>query len=263
MFDLRPTLTVIGFGAFGKLIARLLAPYADVSIVDPSEEAAREARNLGYRVISHHQDIYAEIVVLAVPVPKLEVCLTRLGPHLRKGQLVLDVCSIKEEPARLMERLLPKDVEILATHPMFGPKSARNGIAGSQIVLCPIRGRRWRRIGAFLKLRLRLEVIITTPEEHDRQAALTQGLTHLLARALSTLGESPKIRTRSFDLMTDALALVANDAPEIFDAVTTGNRHVYSMCMTLSQTLSTLAPIPRETLGGIQTRDEAQPVQRS
>jgi prephenate dehydrogenase len=36
----------------------------------------------------------------------------------------MDVVSIREEPAKLMRKLVPPDVDILATLPLFGPQSA-------------------------------------------------------------------------------------------------------------------------------------------
>ena len=38
-----------------------------------------------------------------------------------------------------MERLLPATASILGTHPMFGPDSARGGVAGLPMILCPVR----------------------------------------------------------------------------------------------------------------------------
>ncbi len=230
MFSSQPSLTIIGFGAFGRLLARYLAPHARVSVHDCSPEARRAATSLGHTVVANLSGIEADIVILAVPLPALASCLNRLAPHLRAGQLVIDTCSIKEEPARLLRDTLPPAVEILATHPMFGPRSAASTLAGAQIVLCPIRGHGWRRLAAFLRHSLQLRVVLSTAEEHDRQAAVTQGLTHLIARALASLGDQPRIRTRSFEMMTEALAMVADDAPEIFEAVTRHNRHVLPQC---------------------------------
>lgn len=240
MFTTSPTITIIGFGAFGRLAARYLAPHADVSVLDPSPAARDMAEAEGLRVLSGPDAITADVVILAVPVPALGACLATLAPHLRAGQLVVDVCSVKEEPVRLMRNLLHAEVEILATHPMFGPQSARDGLAGRQIVVCPVRGDRWRRVTAFLKHRLGLDVVIATPEVHDRQAAMTQGLTHLLARAFAALGEPPRIRTRSYALMAEGLAMVAEDAPEVYEAVTRGNRHVLPLCRALAVSLSEL-----------------------
>lgn len=240
MFSAPLSITIIGFGAFGKLIASLLAPHASISVYDRSVRASELASALGFTVIERAEDIVGDLVILAVPVLSLEACALEIAPHLHEGQVIMDVCSIKEQPARIMCQTLPVHVEILSCHPMFGPQSAAGGIAGSQIVFCPIRGRRWRRVAAFLRRHFRLKVIVATPEEHDRQAAMTQGLTHLLARALVMLGSAPTIRTRSFELMSEALSLVANDGPDIFEAVTVGNRHVIPVRESLISALSSL-----------------------
>ncbi|MDF2233117.1 prephenate dehydrogenase [Albimonas sp. CAU 1670] len=238
------SVAVVGFGAFGRLVAEALAPHAAVCVHDRSPRALAEAEAAGFRPVPDLSGLSAEIVVLAVPLPALAEVLRAIAPHLRPGQLVLDVCSVKEAPARLLRDLLPPFVEILATHPMFGPQSARDGLAGRQIVLCPIRGRRWRGLARFLR-RLGLEVLRATPEEHDRQAALSQGLTHLLAHAFASLGERPRIRTRSFELMSEALAMVLDDAPEVFEAVTRANPHVAPLRARLVEALSTAAPPAR------------------
>ncbi|WP_375690781.1 prephenate dehydrogenase/arogenate dehydrogenase family protein [Pseudooceanicola sp. LIPI14-2-Ac024] len=240
MFTSTPTITIVGFGAFGQLAARYLAPHARISVLDPARTAHEAARGLGFDVLEGPSEVRADIVLLAVPVPALAGCLQRMAPHLGPGQMVVDVCSVKEEPARLMRTLLPESVDILATHPMFGPQSARDDLSGRQVVLCPVRSHRWRRVAAFLKCRLGLDIVVTTPEDHDRQAAMTQGLTHLLARALASLGDQPRIRTQSYSLMAEALAMVAGDAPEVFEAVTRGNRHVEPLARALTLSLSEL-----------------------
>ncbi len=103
---------------------------------------------------------------------------------------------------------------------------------------------RWRRIAAFLRGVLGLRVILTTPEDHDRHAALTQGLTHLLARALEDFQPHPRIRTRSFDLLCEALDMVRSDAPEVYEAVTGGNPHVAALRERLMRSLAATGPQP-------------------
>lgn len=234
----KPTITIIGFGAFGALAATSLAPHLRVVVHDPHTRAA--AVSAGFEVLEDLSRIEGDFILLAVPVPALEECLGRLAPHLRPGQVVIDTCSIKEEPARLMHRLLPPAVEGLPTHPMFGPNSVENG--GLRIVICP-QGERWRRIAAFLRAHLGLKVILATPEDHDRQAAVGQGLVHLLAHAFDAVG-APAIRTASFDLLADAFAMVRNDPPEVFTAVTRGNRHMAEARERLIRAIADLSSVP-------------------
>jgi prephenate dehydrogenase len=263
MFFTKPNVTIIGFGAFGSLCARVLAPHVRVAVLDPDQLRAAAAREADCNIVRHVADVCDEVILLAVPLPAMEEVLVALAPHLRPGQLVVDVCSVKERPAQLMRDLLPSDVEILASHPMFGPQSAKLGLAGSQIVLCPIRGKTWWRHAAFLRAMLGLKVLISTPEDHDRQAALTQGLTHMLAHAYRTLGLPPRIRTRSFELLNQALGLVADDAPEVFSAITQGNRHVAELRDRLIAALASVegeaetAPRLGPNIAALKAQDQA------
>jgi prephenate dehydrogenase len=119
-----------------------------------------------------------------------------------------------------MRRGLPRHVDIIATHPLFGPQSARDGIVGLKIAVCPIRGDKGPRVAAFLRSVLGLDVIVTTPEAHDRDAAMVQGLTHLIAKVLVQMEPLPtRLTTRSFDLLLEAVGMVRHDAPEVFHAI--------------------------------------------
>lgn len=232
-----PTLGLFGFGAFGQLVAAALREFFRITVHDPSEEAQARAAGQGLATADLASAAASDVVVLAIPVQAFEGTLRAIAPRLTPGAFVVDVASVKEGPARLMHELLPKGVRIVGTHPMFGPRSAEPGATGLKVVVCPVRDQAWRRVAAFLRHR-GLRVIVATPEEHDRQAALTQGLTHLLARALPDQVRHLTISTRSFDLLMTALAMVRDDAPEIFEAVTRSNRHVAGLRAELIRSLS-------------------------
>ena len=90
--------------------------------------------------------------------------------------------------------------------------------------MCPVSGRRGRRAAAFLRKVLKLKVIVTTPEAHDREAAAVQGLTHLIARVLVAMEPLPThMTTRSFSLLMQAVDMVRHDAPEVFEAIERSN----------------------------------------
>lgn len=213
----RPTIGIFGLGAFGRLLATRLAPFAPILGHDPCADAPEHVTP------APPEDVAAcDIVILAVPVQRLAACLHQIAPHLRPGALVIDVASVKVEPLGLMTQILPAHVQILGSHPMFGPQSVDQ--PGLTCVLCPVRGNDWHRVAAFLRWS-GLRVVITSAETHDREAAVSQGLTHLLARAF--LGrDRPAITTRSFDAMLAAFEMVAQDTPDLFEAITARNTHV-------------------------------------
>ncbi|MEQ1953025.1 prephenate dehydrogenase [Mesorhizobium sp. CN2-181] len=222
--DTSPTIGIIGFGAFGQLIARHLRPYFRMCAHDPVPGLQPIAEGLGVALTGLDTAARCPVVVLATPVGRLQEIVEAVAPHIRPGTLVLDVGSVKRGPAEIMKRGLPEHAEIVATHPLFGPQSARNGIAGLKIAICPIRGRRCFRLAAFLRHRLRLDVIMTTPEDHDREAATVQGLTHLIAKVLVQMEPLPKrMTTKSFDLLLEAVNMVRHDAPEVFQAIERAN----------------------------------------
>jgi prephenate dehydrogenase len=221
-----PTIGLLGFGAFGRLIATHLRPYFALTVHDPQLQQEGSPASSGLAVADAASAAGCDIVILAVPVDRLRAALVEIRPHLRPGALVVDVGSVKLEPERIMREELPETVDILCSHPLFGPQSASDGLAGLKIALCPIRGRRSAEVAAFLRRVLRLEVILTTPDAHDRELALVQGLTHLIAKVLVGMEPLPtRMTTRSFELLMRAVDMVRPDAPGVFLAIERDNPH--------------------------------------
>lgn len=215
-----PRIGIIGFGAFGRLMAQHLAPHFPLHACDPAPGDAMD----GVTRVELAEAAACPIVILATPVGAMEATVRAIAPHLPQGALVLDTGSVKVVPAEIMRLGLPDHVDIVATHPLFGPQSARDGIRGLKIAVCPIRGRRGLRVAAFLRRVLGLEVILTTPEAHDREAAMVQGLTHLVAKVLVQMEPLPtRMTTRSFELILQAVGMVRHDAPEVFRAIEQAN----------------------------------------
>ncbi|OSQ48809.1 prephenate dehydrogenase [Thalassospira alkalitolerans] len=225
-FSSCPSVGIFGFGAFGQLIARHLAPYFSLLVHDRNADVSASAGQGNVRCADLVATAACDIVILAVPVSQMASVISDISSHLRPGAIVLDVGSVKIEPARLMRAGLPDHVDIIGTHPLFGPQSARAGIAGLKIAICPVRGQRFRRVAAFLRRTLGLNVFVVTPEEHDREAAIVQGVTHLIAKVLVRMDPLPtRMTTASFDLLVGATEMVRHDAPGVFWAIENANPH--------------------------------------
>jgi prephenate dehydrogenase len=231
-------IAIIGFGAFGQLIAEHLHPHFRILVFDNAPDAAR-AEALGVSLASFEATAECPIIVLAIPVSQMRTVVADLAPLLKPGTLVVDVGSVKVEPAAIMEELLPRDIEIIATHPLFGPQSARDGICGLRIAVCPTRGRRFR-VAAFCR-KLGLDVIMTTPEEHDRDVAQVQGLTHLVANLLIRMNPRPtRMTTRSYEMLMSAVNMVRDDAPEVLHAILKANPYAGDMLVHFRSLASAL-----------------------
>jgi prephenate dehydrogenase len=209
-------------------MVRHLAAHVEIIAHDPAR--AELAPVAGVRMADAATVARCDVVVLAVPVDQIETAITSIKPHLRPGAIVLDVGSVKIEPVRVMIEELPPFVEIIGTHPLFGPQSGRDGIRGLRIAWCPVRSPSARRLAAFLRRVLGLKVIVTTPDAHDREVAVVQGLTHLIAKVLVRMEPLPSaMTTASFDLIMRATDMVRHDSPAVYEAIERANPHAASV----------------------------------
>ncbi|NVK19652.1 MAG: prephenate dehydrogenase [Methylocystaceae bacterium] len=207
---------LLGFGAFGRIIHHHIKDFCPVQVHDPHVEGSCDIKTVAR----------CDLIILAVPVQQMAHTILQIKPFLRPGQIVLDVGSVKIKPVEVMTQHLPEFVEIIATHPLFGPQSAKDGVAGHKMVLCPVRGESWKALTVFLKRKLTLNVIVQSADQHDRDMALVQGMTHMVAQILHRLEPFPtELTTPSFDLMCQALEMVRDDSANVFQAIERDNPH--------------------------------------
>lgn len=226
----RVTVGLHGYGSFGRLVAQALEGRVDLHIYDPVSSPGQERFEIAAA---------CDIVILAMPVQRMRAALLVLRPLLRDDCVLIDVSSVKVEPASLMLELAPPTCAILATHPLFGPQSARRGLDGAKIALVPVRGgREARRIAAYLRRDFRLAIHWVTADEHDREMAYVQGLTHLIARIVGDMTLPPiRLSTRTFDLMREMVSLVENDSDDLWGAIVYENPHAASAIREFAQSL--------------------------
>ncbi len=232
----KKTVGILGLGSFGQLMARHLLPHFALQAYDPAPEVAAFASAHGIVLLPPDQVATADIVIIGAPVPRMEEAIAAIKDHLREGTLVLDVGSVKVKPAALMLRDLPAHVDLIATHPLFGPQSGKNGIAGQKIVLCPLRcpSERVDKLKGFLESALALKVVMATPDEHDREAAVVFGLTHLVSKMLVQDFEPfpTSMTTKSYELLIESVNMVRYCSPELFLAIECENPYVHEVSQT-------------------------------
>lgn len=214
---------IIGFGQFGQFMAQHLAPFFEISVFD-NENLQTQAENLGVNWCDFETVAAKNIVIFAVPLAAFETVLKRAVPFLQTDAMCFDVCSVKMKPLELMREILPETVEIIGTHPLFGPQSGREGIAGMRVALCPLRTDKGEKIKRFLVEKLNLKVFEKSPAEHDQEMAHVQALTHFVARALDELHViDSELATVSYEELMKAARLVSEDSWELFQTIQQGN----------------------------------------
>jgi prephenate dehydrogenase len=230
---------IYGLGRFGAFFAGLLSSKAEVQAYSRNPDRPAPA---GVRRVGEEELLAMPAVCLCVDIGAMPEVLARIAPRLGPGTLVLDTCSVKELPVRWMRELLPPGVEILASHPMFGPDSGARGVEGLPMILCPVRlpEARYREWEGFFSS-FGLEVHRLAPEDHDRQAAYTQGLTHYLGRVLAELDLQPSaIGSLGYRRLLNIVEQTCNDTWRLFLDLQRYNPHTPAMRQALDQALEAL-----------------------
>ncbi len=215
------TIGIVGFGRFGKLWAKYMAKHGQVFVFDKKNKVPSAIAADLKKVAS------ADIVFLAVPISELENSCKAISPFLLASTLVVDVSSVKTWPVQVMKKFLPKDQSILATHPLFGPDSERahGGIKGFKIVVCPLKRKNLfeKKLMEIFK-KMGLQIIVSTPEEHDWQMANSQALVHFIGRGLAKLKLGPqKMYTPDYMSLMRLNEMVTNDTWQLFFDMQTKN----------------------------------------
>lgn len=209
-------LSIIGFGEFGKFFAEHLCKKTKVYVSDICE-ISTDLISSNMEITSIDEALKKEIIILAIPMRNLKDFLIRYGLEFNINSTVLDVCSLKIYPIDLMKKYLPSSCEIIGTHPLFGPKSGKNGIKNLNMVLCNVNSNNFDLFFDLFKS-LELNVFEVTADYHDKQMALSQALTHFIGRSIDDM-DLPKIdlRTKTFDDLMSIVDIISNDSVELFE----------------------------------------------
>jgi prephenate dehydrogenase len=220
---------ILGYGRFGRALGGLLAeagiphrahdPLVGAGV--PAEYRADSLRSL----VSG-----ATHVVVAVPVSRMEAALRDLLPHLVPSQVVLDVGSVKVIPAAALAEVMGDTIPWCATHPLFGPSSLALAERPLRVVVCPAPDRFAHSHAAAASVqalyeRIGCEVIVQTPESHDRVMAHTHALTFFVAKGMIDAGAGMEVpfAPPSFQALARAIETVRADAGHLFGAIARDN----------------------------------------
>ncbi|HEX3013903.1 MAG TPA: prephenate dehydrogenase [Methanobacterium sp.] len=224
-----------GTRGLGEWIARFLKSKGfDITITGRDKIAGeRVSKKLGVDYTSSNVNAasQADIVIVSVPIDVTPSAIKEVAPVLKKGSLLMDVTSVKEEPSQIMHEYAPQGVEVLPIHPMFGPRI--RSLDGQVIVFAPINKGKWyNKIYNFFE-KENASIIVTTPEIHDQMMSVVQGLTHLAYIGIATtierldvdIKESRKFASPIYDLMMDMIARIVAQNPYLYYSIQTHNKY--------------------------------------
>ena len=225
---------IIGYGRFGRVFADLLSKKYEVKVYDIKKVANDE----GIEICSLDEVLECILVFIAVPISSFEKILKKIATYKLYNTTIIDVCLVKVYPVEIMQKHLPDHVGIIATHPHFGPDSY-SPFRELKATICSVRDvyKRTNEVKEIFKSQS-IRTIEMTPNEHDRRAASSQGVTHFIGRVLNEAGvQSTNMNTMGFNELLGVIEQTCNDSWDLFKDLQHYNPYTNEMIDNLVATM--------------------------
>jgi len=230
--------SIIGFGRFGAMLHSLLSKGFEVDVFDKNS-----IDNSDVNEVSLEYALRNETIFIAVPIRDFENLVKDISKKISSGKTVIDVCSVKVFPKKVMLDNLSIETDIIATHPLFGPDSLKD--SGSVMTMESVRntfGRYdfWKNY--FESQNILIEEI--SAEEHDMMAARSQGLTHFVGRVIDDFGTNQtRIDTEGYKALHKLVSQTCNDTWELFEDIQNFNPYTEKMISELNGSFKKISQI--------------------
>src|SRR5256885_1354472 len=125
----------------------------------------------------------SDTVILAVPTEETVRVATETASLMTNGSLLTDLSSVKTGISDRIAEKIPKGIEYISLHPLFGPST--DHLYGQTVIAVSYRsGQKWSKLARALQ-GSGSKVVTMSAAQNDRAMAYVQGLYHF---ALITLG---------------------------------------------------------------------------
>jgi prephenate dehydrogenase len=223
-------IAVIGAGKMGVWFAKFLdSKNYDVILADRKKEKLEKLKDLTVDLTTNFEEAVsgADQIFLCVSIGAMEEVVKAISPALKKGQVVMDICSIKEVPVKTMHQYI-KGATVLGTHPVFGPGS--NGVKHKTYILTPTNAKEEKFAEEFKKWLEKEEahVFVMTPKKHDELMSVVLGLPHFLGLVAcetlleqKNLAETKKVAGTTYRMLFTLAEATALETPDLYASVQT------------------------------------------
>lgn len=215
-----PSISIVGYGRFGKILHRLLKNDFKVTVYRRGEISDRSEFTPDTVIARTVDEIYkSDVIFYAVPIASFARVIADHRKYFQPRHLLIDVLSVKMHPAAVFKKYLSGSrTQALLTHPMFGPDSAKQDFTGLPLIMDKFMTDQtaydyWKIYFTNKKLR----VVEMTAREHDKIAAGSQGLTHFIGRLLAAYGlQSTTIDSLGAKKLLEVKDQTCNDTWQLF-----------------------------------------------
>jgi prephenate dehydrogenase len=221
-------IAILGAGKMGVWFVKFCKENGEqVILADRNKEKlARLGKELGVETGDFADAVKkADNVIICVSISAFADVVKKIAPGVREGQTVVDICSVKEQPVKIMHQYIKKGL-VLGTHPVFGPGS--KGVRNKAYILTPTNPKE----EAFAeKYKTWLEkvgarVFIMSPKKHDELMSVVLGFPHFLGLvACDTLleqadyAETKNVAGTTYRMLFTLAEATALENPELFSSL--------------------------------------------
>jgi len=251
------TISIVGFGRFGKTLLRLFPTHTRAVIFDLSSIEIPVEYTFARAAASLEEVYQQDVIFICVPISMFESVIKE-HKHLFANKLLVDVLSVKVHPQRVFkEQLKATQARAILTHPMFGPDSAKESFENLPIVIDKFTATQeeydWIK---HLFRSNKLKIIEMAPDSHDRFAANSQGVAHYLGRILEDFRFSPTpIDTKGAHKLLEIKEQTCNDTFQLFTDLQIYNPYTKAMRAQIGESIDRICNklLPDRVLKGQTT----------
>ncbi len=230
--------SIIGFGRFGAMLHALLTKGFEVDVYDKNPVDNAEVNE-----VSLEEALKNDTIFIAVPLRDFEDLVVDISTRIQSGKTIIDVCSVKVFPKKVMIDNLPEKIDIIATHPLFGPDSLKD--SGSAMTMEAVRDS-FERYNFWKNYFESQNIIIEeiSADEHDMMAARSQGLTHFVGRVIDDFGTNQtRIDTEGYKALHKLVNQTCNDSWDLFEDIQNYNPYTEKMISELNGSFKKISEI--------------------
>ncbi len=187
---------IIGCGLIGSSLARAIKKN-DLSnkIVSSNRTEAINKKVIELKIVDDSSTDTkkmadgSDLIIIATPLSSYESVILKIKDSLKKGTILTDVGSVKENVISLVEKNLPENVSWISSHPIAGTEESGPEAGFSELfknrwcILTPSKNAKerdvksletfWKKIGS--------KVDIMDAKQHDYILSITSHIPHLIA----------------------------------------------------------------------------------
>lgn len=187
---------IIGCGLIGSSLARAIKKHnLSEKIVSSNRSDFVNKKVLELKIVddssSDTQKMIkdSDLIIIATPLSSYENVILKIKNSLKSGMILTDVGSVKESVISLVEKVIPKDVSWISSHPIAGTEESGPEAGYSELfinrwcILTPSKKAKekdintlklfWKKIGS--------KVDIMDAKQHDYILSITSHIPHLVA----------------------------------------------------------------------------------